>query len=343
MFKSLNNHYKFNIKIVIFLFNLIYTLKLKYFLIFVYNNIYLSSYRIMLHSSYIKYFKTPLVGRSNNDGNNKFRELTICSMPNFDESFYDDPEFGSDWIDFSHNFNKAMKMICPNFHSYTIEYKGGRNFNYDYLFTFLDESRNKICDENVEFKYNATSIADTPQFVSPMNPSKYLSQSFEAYHYDNYFKQFLLENNLPVPERNIYINTIGNNTPECVKEVQELYYKGAEGSSKFTNDKTAINFHKKCKEMSKLSITNFIKETDLNIEALTQYLITSQNNKIYLLYKNGIFNIQRTNNDDYIIDSYTKNPDKSIYQAITKTGKKMKILLRWKNGNGIAYPAFQIS
>jgi len=304
---------------------------------------YISAFNKMNNPSYIKYFKAPISGRGNNDINNKFRETVLKNMHTFDESFYDDPEYGDDWINFVFKFRKALRLICPSYHSYKIEHKAGRKYNYDYLFTFFDESNNKICDEKIEFKYNASCISDTPQFVSPMNPSKYLSQSFEEYHYDKYFKQFLEENNFPVPERNEYISKVGNNEPECVRGPQELYYQGAKGSSRYTGEKTAVDFYKKCSAMSKQSITNFIDETDLNIEALTQYLIDSQNNKIYLLYKNGVFNIQRTNNDDYIIESYTKNANKSIYQAVTKTGKKMKILLRWKNGNGIAYPAFQIS
>ena len=141
----------------------------------------------------------------------------------------------------------------------------------------------------------------------------------------------------------MYIDTIGNNEPVCVKEAQELYYQGCKQSSKYTGEQAAIDFYNKCKTLSKNSIINFINQTDLNIESLNQYLITSQNNKIYLLYRNGVFNIQKTNNDDYNIISYTKNPKNARYDAITKTGKKIKILLRWKNGNGIAFPAFQIS
>ena len=62
-----------------------------------------------------------------------------------------------------------------------------------------------------------------------------------------------------------------------------------------------------------------------------------------LLYKNGEFHIQTTNKDDYIIVSCCKNAKKSRYEVTTKSNKKIKVLLRWKNGNGIAYPAFQIS
>lgn len=313
------------------------------FYIIIFYNTYSYSYYKMIQAHYIKYFKAPSLGRSNNDENNKFRETVIKNMYIFDKSLFNDDEYGDDWIEFHFNFTKALQIICPNYNSYVIEHKAGRKYNYDYLFTFFDNLNNKISEEKIEFKYNASCINETPQFVSPMNPSQYLSQSFEAYHYDNYLKQFLIQNNLPVPERNIYIDTVGNNIPECVKEAQQLYYQGCKQSSKYTGNEDAVNFYNNCKKMSSESITKFIDETELNIEALTQYLMASQNNKIYLLYKNNTFYVQSTNNDDYIIHSYTKNSKKNIYQAVTKTGKKMKILLRWKNGNGIAYPAFQIS
>lgn len=62
-----------------------------------------------------------------------------------------------------------------------------------------------------------------------------------------------------------------------------------------------------------------------------------------MLYKNNNIYLQCINIMEYEIVSYVKKPNKSLYIATTKTGKKIKILLRWKNGNGIAFPAFQIS
>ena len=45
----------------------------------------------------------------------------------------------------------------------------------------------------------------------------------------------------------------------------------------------------------------------------------------------------------FTIASCVKNPAKSRYDCVTQSGKKIRVLLRWKNGNGIAFPAFQIS
>jgi len=62
-----------------------------------------------------------------------------------------------------------------------------------------------------------------------------------------------------------------------------------------------------------------------------------------MLYSEENFHFQVVNIDDYMIESVVKNAEMSRYECLTKTGKKMIILLRWKNGNGIAFPAFQIS
>jgi hypothetical protein len=84
--------------------------------------------------------------------------------------------------------------------------------------------------------------------------------------------------------------------------------------------------------------------TVLNIDLLNEYLISSQNAKIYMLYKNGKFHKQIVDPRKYTIVSYIvcKNK-KNKFVAKTQEGKDIKILLRWKNGNGVAFPAFQIS
>ena len=79
----------------------------------------------------------------------------------------------------------------------------------------------------------------------------------------------------------------------------------------------------------------------LKIEELSEYLFQSQKQKEYLLYSNGKFYHETPHMDDYTILDYTIRAPYFICN--TKSGKKMKVLLRWKNGNGISFPAFQIS
>lgn len=283
------------------------------------------------------------IGRSSNDHNNKIRENIISCMSHIDDDYFSHTKYGEAWNKLKTDFDEKIKIICPFYYSYKIQHKAGRGHNYDYLISFYDSSKNIISDEKLEFKYNAATIDEAPQFVSPMKPSQYLSKSFEEYYYDNYLIKLLQHNGIIVPERDDYLKSIHNNKPKCMETAQLLYYQGCKQSSKYTGTEQAINFYQSCNDYSRECIKNFITITDLDIDKLTQYLIKSQNKKNYLLYKNGEFNIQISNNDDFIIDSCSKNPEKYRYEVVTKTNKKINILLRWKNGNGIAYPAFQIS
>ena len=283
------------------------------------------------------------IGRSSNDHNNHIRENILRCMPFIDNDFYSHSEYGAEWLKLKTDFDVKMKEICPSYHSYRIKHKAGRCHNYDFIISFHNENNEKISDEKLEFKYNASSIDNTPQFVSPMKPSQYLSQPFEEFYYDNYLVPLLQEFELSIPERVVYLKSIHNNKPKCMETQQLLYYQGCKQSSNYTGEEKACKFYQRCNEASRECIKNFILGTELDIKKLTDYLLDSQDKKKYLLYKNGEFKIQIPDIHDYRIISFCKNPEKYRYEATTQTNKKINILLRWKNGNGIAYPAFQIS
>ena len=281
--------------------------------------------------------------KSENDADNKIRENIIKNMNRIDDEYFQDPNYGGSWRSLKRKFDQSLRSVCTTFSTYVIKHKAGRNNNYDYTVTFLDENRKTLQETKLEFKFNATTIDEAPQFVSPMKPSQYLSASFEEYYYDGFLVHLLQKFGISVPEKTVYLKSIHSNKPSCMTAPQLLYYQGCKQSSKFTGDERAVSFYESANTVSKECIKNFIQNTELDITKLTQYLLESQKEKVYLLYKNDNFHIQTTCQDDYIIQSYVKNPEKFRYEAVTKSQKKIMILLRWKNGNGIAYPAFQIS
>ena len=277
-----------------------------------------------------------------NDKNNKTRENVVSAIINgkIPNEYYELPEWNTlhtsirEYIQELDNTKKYIRSVCTN--------KGGRKFNYDFnVIVYYEDGTNY--SYNIELKFNASSIDETPQFVSPMKPSQYMSSSYEDYYYDNYLTKLAAESGLEMPPRETYLKQIHTNSPKCMAKFQELYYMGCEKSSKYTSNPTDIQFYELAKTLSHESITSFIESNELNIEALSEYLLTSQNNKIYMLYSGTKFIVQRPNMDDYQIESITKTPQKNRYECISKTGVKLNILLRWKNGNGIAFPAFQIS
>jgi hypothetical protein len=236
----------------------------------------------------------------------------------------------------------------------------GRGHNYDFTIVFTN-SDGVSTTHHVEFKFNAAKVSDTPQFVSPMKPSQYLSGSYEEYFYDTYMPTIasmaaagsssaVTSTTLMLPDRAEWLKQIHNNAPACVKHLQAKYYAGCAVSSQFTNDANDIAFYETCKKLSCESIREFITHHDLDIVTLSEYLRESQDGKTYMLFQPAsaataapVITLQRVNPADYTIVSCIKNPEKSRYECLTQSGKKIHVLLRWKNGNGIAFPAFQIS
>jgi len=279
--------------------------------------------------------------RSNNDKNNKTREHIIGALINnkVPENYF---VLGK-WLIMKNNVfayvnslttEPYIKVECIN--------KAGRGNNYDFLIK-LYNTLDTWQEYKVEFKFNVSSLDEAPQFVSPMKPSRYLSNSYEEFYYSNYLTKLAKLANLTMPSMEEYLKKIHSNKPKCMKQYQELYYKGCSKSSKFTGEQEHINFYNKAKELSNISLTQFINSSELNSAMLSEYLLTSQANKIYMLYTNNSFIKQIVNSDDYTLIDVIKQPEKFKYECVSKSGKKISVLLRWKNGNGIAFPAFQIS
>jgi hypothetical protein len=74
---------------------------------------------------------------------------------------------------------------------------------------------------------------------------------------------------------------------------------------------------------------------------MNEYLQKTQENKIYMLFWNKTFVLEKP--EEYKIVECIKNPTKYRYDCKMESGKEIKILMRWKNGNGVAFPSFQIS
>lgn len=286
--------------------------------------------------------------RIDNYKNNKIREKVICDIinNNIPPEYYENPQ----WFSLKKTINDYLNELNTESsipYSYVECFqKGGRKFNYDFDILFHpvseDEEPTKF---SIEYKYNVCSINQTPQFVSPIKPSQYLTISYEDFFFENYLPILADFAGLSLPSKISYMKEIHSVAPPCMKEYQKLYYNGCKNSCKFTGEKRAIAFHEKSKEITDESIRRFIEIADIKTELLSNYLFNSQQNKIYMLYFKEKMILEKTNIEDYTlqISSYTKFPSKHRYEYRSKSGKQINILLRWKNGNGIAFPSFQIS
>jgi len=286
-----------------------------------------------------------LSSKNMNDANNKKRESIIGSIIDNTRIRMDAKKPLNDYYRFSRRWNDIKDAIFNYIHNelnininkdITLIHKGGRKYNYDFEIT------SENTKYNIELKFNIDDVKQAPQFVSPYNPSKYMSSSYEEYYYDNYLPRLTsLRDDLIIPDKHTYLQEINSTSPNSMKRYQEIYYNGCKASSKYTKDTSDIEFYKLANKLSRESIIAFISATALNIDMLNAYMGNTQNNKIYMLYKNGKFHKQVIDPRKYMIVSYTKCKNKFV--AKTQDGNNIDILLRWKNGNGIAFPAFQIS
>lgn len=332
--------------------------------------------KISVVSSYVFTHDSTKTERSQNDKNNKMREAIIGAIINnrVPPTYY----LTERW----RNLKQAVVGFLQTCSSSTDDTgaaaaaaaayshvecipAAGRGHNYDFTIVFTN-SEGVSTTHHVEFKFNAAKVSDTPQFVSPMKPSQYLSGSYEEYFYDKYMPTIAsmaggssdststsTSTTTTLPDRTEWLKQIHNNAPACVKHLQAKYYAGCAVSSQFTNDANDIAFYEMCKKLSSDSIREFITHHDLDIVRLSDYLRESQDGKTYMLFQPAtsttaataapVITLQRVNPADYTIVSCIKNPEKSRYECVTQSGKKINVLLRWKNGNGIAFPAFQIS
>jgi hypothetical protein len=311
--------------------------------------------KISVVSSYVFTPNSTKTERSQNDKNNKMREAIISAIINnrVPAAYY----LTERWRNLKTAVVGFLQPCCfgtavaaPPPHIECIP-AAGRTHNYDFAIVSTN-AEGVTTTHHVEFKFNAAKVSDTPQFVSPMKPSQYLSGSYEEYFYDKYMATIAAMAGVVVPDRAEWLKQIHNNTPACVKHLQDKYYAGCSVSSQFTHDANDIAFYETCKKLSSESIREFITHHDLDIQKLSDYLRESQDGKTYMLFQPAggagaastpVITLQRVNPADYTIVSCIKNPEKSRYECVTQSGKNIRVLLRWKNGNGIAFPAFQIS
>lgn len=265
-----------------------------------------------------------------NDKNNKIRENIISEIinNNIDISYY---QYSNRWKSLKNKIIKYIESLLEEnieVQSMKCILKAGRKYNYDFNIIVNDKYI-----YNIEFKFNVNSVKNLPQFVSPNKPSRYINseKSFEEDFYDNYLYKIANYNeNLIIPLKEVYLKEVNSNKPNCMTSFKELYKQ---------DDK----FNSLVNKLEKEHRSNFVANYNLDIPKLNEYLKQSQENKIYMLYKDNSFYKEISNNDNYKIISAIRDPKFYRYKAETVSGVKLNILLRWKNGNGIAYPAFQIS
>jgi hypothetical protein len=232
-------------------------------------------------------------------------------------------------------------------------HKGGRGNSSDFLFVFRSGAGEEAGEGAssggvteitvaVEFKHGATRVERLPQFANVPKPSAFTGGSFEKSAHAAFARVFG-EFGLPVPPLDEYVAQVGSSSPACLAEHKATFRRGqrdAKGGGSGA-DSAAARFFARVNAASKEHIQRHILAHPLRVEELSEYLVARHSEKWYMMHSRGQFHAQKVSADNYRVVSAAPEGSNS-YLARTLAGGEMKVLLRWKNGNGIAFPALQI-
>ena len=270
-------------------------------------------------------------GRNNNDSNNKLREVVITALWDPPIEFINDSGFGKTWNDISQQFKKIVTKLYPYpFDSFKIMKKGGRKNHTDFVFKFVNNNE-LVHEECIEFKHGSKSISVTPQYLNlPEKFELIPHQSYPEYFYDKFISEICAFDNIEVPTKNQYMKYIHQNNYDKLPIFRDL--KDNENNNK--KEKTSI---------VKKSIDEYLKNYAENIDLNKLNIkIRETQNKKFILWDGYNFHIDQFSPDEMVVTSFNSIKNKNTIILNSNCKSKHHLLLRWKNHNGILYPAWQI-
>lgn len=264
--------------------------------------------------------------RSANDENNKIRERFLANVLNTE---HPDPRFNTiktKWHEFLMTLAPGEPEIRP---------KAGRRYNHDFSVCFPSNSF------AVEFKHNAKSICEIPQFLSlPSKNANFLPVDYASFYYDVYLPKYIAADNCllnpPLPDKTTYLRNVFNNDYNVHPFFRLSRYRDNPECNKLGKD-----------NIVKASIKDYLQSfgayTDK--EKLTNLFLNTQSGKVYALWDppTETFYKEVLTPTDLTITSVDvfniKNGNTLIAKSATR---EFHMLLRWKNHAGVLYPALQI-
>jgi hypothetical protein len=300
-------------------------------------------YVILPNVEDIELFLSAGVDKSKNDENNKIRERIISCMfeVEVDEEYIIDPMYGDNWRDIKDKFIATVSTLCDKpFEKMVIKHMGGMTNNHDFTLSFIDKNKQIIQTEKIEFKHNNANVVDLVQFLELYdkdckNKFEVCDVSYAEYYYDNYIYQYLQTDDelgiIPKPEKDEYL-----------KNVYDIKYKHP--FFKLLHERKKTNTKEK-KDVANESVKTYITKynTTFNFEKITQKIIDSQKDKVFLLWDCKNFHIQKLNVEDLQIKKITKISDLYFNVEVENFEYDIQVRLNWGNSNGLCNPRWKFS
>ena len=276
--------------------------------------------------------------RNDNDATNKIRENVLKVICNPPKEYFDNVEFGNSWHIVHRAWNDALKKIAENtsvpiYTSIQIKARGGRRFNYDADVMYYNGNI-LVANRKIEFKNGGTNISDLPQFLSLQAKIGLFIETYDKFWYENYLDKYLACDaaiNQSKPSLESYLKSVTSTTYSITPFFTQL--KNRE-----------LFFQKEKNVVVNTSITDYLTQYGhtINIAAFSEKVKATQTEKIYLLWCNGKFNLDKLADEE--MSDMTFHSIKNGNTLELKTCNTIYgLLLRWRNHKGILNPAWQIS
>jgi hypothetical protein len=299
--------------------------------------------RIPCHS--ISTFFTTSV-RAGNDAANKIREKVLENITNPPAEYLQDTDYGQLWQHVHNEWNTIISKIIDRRLYSTVELQilAGRGNNHDGNLICHSKPLDRI-DRivKIEFKYGGKSICSIPQFLSLQTNQptlKMFDEPYDIFYYNHYIDLYIACDPLgitePKPPLEIYLKCVRSTDYNIHPFFSQL--KEREPTAKLNKNKVVND-----------SIRDYLHQYAHSIDTtqLTQKIIQTQQDKIYLLWSNQKFHLDEIHINSIRDIEFAAIGDKgNVIQLSAGIGihrLTFHMLLRWRNHKGILNPAWQIS
>jgi hypothetical protein len=318
------------------------------------------------------FFKTGK--KKDNDRDNCIRENILSKLNILPEEYINDKSYGSNWNLLKTKWLYVLHELYKEPYDKIIVNKmAGRKYNYDFnvvyllenkvnhsssmitnvnhsssMITTVNHSSSMITTVNhsssmittvknvkkVEFKYNGKSIDKLPQFLQLTENYGFIEKSYAEFYYNNYLQKHIdLITGLDILDKDTYLKLV----------------KGTNYNSNpfFIALKTAEE-DQTIKKQINLLVNSSIKEyletyaTSINILNVYNTLNKSQSDKVFILWNNKEFYLDKLDISSNLVYKNIKNRNTIVLEDLDNN-HEYHLLLRWKNHKGVLNPAWQIS
>lgn len=274
-------------------------------------------------------FRVAGSGRGANDANNKIRESLLVDLYHSTDPFLQ--ELRCLWRTF-------LSTLCPEpYDDVIVTKRGGRSANYDFEILYRMNGVD-VRTVKAEFKHNASRIEKLPQYFSPSADKPYTARLYADFFYDFLDQICEIYPNITThkPERELYVKLVHNNDYDRHPFFRTLYDSEKSGTQAQAKQKQKI-----VRESIKAYMAAYAGT--LNVEQLTKDVRDRQTGKVFVLWNLREFVSDSIREEEMEITHVERIKNNNTIVAMSKSGTRHNMLLRWKNHLGVLYPAWQIS